>query len=228
MGYTLVNKGAEIDGSSGTLVVPMPSGWAAGNLGLIRADGRNNADTITTPSGWQLLSPNSIVTWSAIFGRILQAGDTAPSVVWSGAHQDVAQMSAWSGTVWPDITTIVAASVEKSGTNNDIVYDALTVPVDNCLCISAGSHNKTSASNTASIDALTGATQIDQQVIAGTAIMAYWGYVQQTSKANLTTHTQTITNSAESLQYSTIILALKSATTVVVPPIIANFRLHME
>ena len=68
--------------TSGAALTPgFRSGWAAGELAILVYHKSNN-DDLATPSGWDVISEanNTSAQRVEVFGRILQSGDSAPSL----------------------------------------------------------------------------------------------------------------------------------------------------
>lgn len=76
------NFGAYTTANNATVVPPLPTGLAAGNMMVLFATHRNTAATVNTPTGWTAVSGGA--SHMKVFWRIYQAGDTAPSVTFSG------------------------------------------------------------------------------------------------------------------------------------------------
>lgn len=108
------------------------------------------------------------------------------------------------------LASLVSASIDKSATNLNVPYDALTITEDSTLCVAVSTHNKTTASDAATFAALSPFTKIDENYGAGTDLAFWWGYNIQTSKTNFASGTHTYTGSADTLQYTSLIVALKS------------------
>jgi hypothetical protein len=208
--YTLRSVGTAAAGT-GALSPGMPSGWQVGDLLLLWAESRDNGQTLVTPTGWTLLSPSVHVGWTYLYGRIAVGGDTAPSIDYSATPHSRAQIAAFTGSVYTDLTTIVHASVDRTGSDNGIPYSALSVSTDNCLVLALGSHNKTTTSDGAVANDLSGFTRLDRQTDTGTGLLSWWGYVQQTAATNISPVTQTLTGTAESLNSPSIVIALKTS-----------------
>ncbi len=209
--YTLRSVGTEAHGTSVTCGAP--TGVAVGDLLLLRADCRNNADTFSTPAGWTKISPNTNVTECDLYARIATAtgGDAPPTMASSGSSPIIVQMACFTGSVYTGgLGSIVHASVDKRGTNTGIPYTGLTVSLADCLIIACGSHNKSATSDGATVNSLSGFTQIGQQNPNGNSLSSWWGYAQQTTATNVSAVTQTRTGTAENLQYNSLYIALKT------------------
>lgn len=196
---------------TGSLSPGAPAGKTNGDLLILPASVRNNAETVATPTGWTELAPLLHGAWNHLWGRIADgtANDT-PTFDFSGSSDSVAQMAAFSGGGVSDLTAIVAASIDKNGTNLDVLYDALTVPEDGTLNIAVSSHNKTSANNGFTFAALSPFTKIGENYNTNNAVAFWWGYNIQTSKSNYSSGTHTYTSSADNLQYTSLIVSLRS------------------
>lgn len=181
---------------------------------IMPTSSRDHTDTIATPpTGWTQLSVNSNVTWNYIFGRIAVGGDTAPTVTYTGTNQHHAQIASFTGpNVYTDLTTIVSGFVDNFAPINsvDMFYSALLPSTANCLCIAFATKNKTSVSDGSSVNDLAGFTRAGTLTNNGTTIATWWGYQQQTTATSLSAATQTRTGAAETLQFGTMYLALKT------------------
>lgn len=216
--------------ASGTSITPgAPAGVVAGDLLLLAIMCRNNTDTFATPTGWTPLSPSVNLTWGVLYGRIATgtAGDNPPTMASDGGTQCIAQIAAFSGDVYTTLASIVHAVVDQAATGkgtlgNDILYSDLAVTLNACLLIAWGAHNKTTTSNGATVNALSGFTQIGQSNPNGSSLSFYWGYQQQTNAANFVSVIQTRAGTVENLQQESLVIALRTAN--VIAPKAARFR----
>ncbi len=224
-GYTFRSKGTyaagSMGGTSGTLSPGAPAGTAVGDLLLLYAVNRNNGNLVTTPTGWVSISPGSNVTWNSVFVRIADGTATdTPTVTFTGVNGRVyADISCFTGGIYAGgLGSIVAASNDQTlpGTQTSVLYSALTIPLPNCLLIAATAKNKTSASDGTSFNAFStfSSTPIDSYVAAGTDVSADWEYVLETSAASITAGSQSLAAPTETLQYTSILIALKSSASV--------------
>ena len=212
--YTLRSVGTA-DQQNGTSLSPgAPAGKQVGDLLTMMVWSRDSTKTVTPPSGWTALSDNVNVTWTYLYGRIADGtGSDTPTLTYSGTAHIGAQIACFTGNVFGTIGSIVAAAADEflPGTQISILYPALTVPQANCLVIAMGTKNKTATSDGTSVNNLSGLTKIDTHTATGTAVSQWWGYVQQTAAANFATATQTLTGTTETLQYTSAVIALKTA-----------------
>lgn len=126
---TNVASGTFTTGNNATLAPSLPAGLVAGNLMLLKVSHRNTAATIITPTGWTRIASGS--GHFEHFYRVYQAGDTAPSVAFSGGSAGdscSAQVHAWVNAQAP---AHVATSVNSSA--QDVVYPGGTSPTKNTV-----------------------------------------------------------------------------------------------
>jgi hypothetical protein len=197
-------------GTTSPLAPGQPAtGWTTGNLALLIASTRAGAVTVDSIAGWQeLVADGGRIK---VFGRILQPGDTAPSVTYTGAgSQRRAQLCVFSGDVYSDITTIVHAATATTTIPATFPYEALTITDPNCLVLIVGFKYKTATSDGATVNNEAGFTRIDSAGAAGGQMHHVWDYVQQTSAVNVTAGEWDFTGTTETLETRRATLALKS------------------
>lgn len=213
--YSLVSTSTANDDNTGNdFTANMPSSWSAGNLLLLATAPRGgSAETLTTPSGWTVLktftdSGGSIV----LLGRIAQAGDTGPTISWSGTSHAWAKMAAWSGDIYTDLTTIVDNSNQASAGSSDLLnVPSLTVGVNDTLVIGISRKNKTTTSNGATVTFAGGFTTLGSGSFTGSRQTYAWGYIQQTTAANISSTDWTVSIS-EANTRTGITVSLKSSS----------------
>lgn len=113
-----VGVGTFTTGNNATLNPPLPAGLAVGNVMILNVSHRNTAATITTPTGWTRLAGGA--GHFETFYRIYQAGDTAPSVAFSGGSAGdscSAQIRAFSNGQAP-----VHSQLLTNASAQDVVY----------------------------------------------------------------------------------------------------------
>lgn len=198
-----------------------PSGVVAGDLLLMYASARLSSETINAaPSGWTLLFDTSTTDHEqlAIFGRIAtaDASDTVSAHdFWSGTSYNAAQIAAFYGDVFSGgLGSIVAHSVAQGSTSStaNLPTAALTISTADTLVIGAGIKQKTLTSNGASFtDPAWMTSRIGFVSSNGTASHCVWGYVQQSTAANISADTWT-QSVAESLNYASLVISLQTAS----------------
>lgn len=97
-----VGVGAFTTGNNATLNPALPAGLQPGNMMVLRVSHRATAASVTTPTGWTRISNGA--SNLAMFYRVYQTGDTAPSVAFSGGAAGdscSAQVHAWSNADTP-------------------------------------------------------------------------------------------------------------------------------
>ncbi|MEU1810954.1 hypothetical protein [Micromonospora aurantiaca (nom. illeg.)] len=105
-------------GTSNTLVTTLPSGWAAGDVAVLVGHLSGGTLNMSTPAGWTPLpgsswpvtegSSSRMYAWS----RVLQSGDSAPTIAINGA-----MTGGWSMTAFRDGSGVAqAATSTASGT----------------------------------------------------------------------------------------------------------------
>jgi PASTA domain len=214
MSYAFRSVGAVATGT-GALSPGAPAGKQVGDLLLLSLESRDNTQTAPGPSGWTLVSPTTPVGWNYLYARIADgtSADTPTGLTYTGSPHAQAQIAAFSGGGF-SLATIVTNSVSQNlpGGQTSILYSAgLTITPSNCLVIAVGTKNKTATSNGTTINNLTGFTKIDSNVNAGTDISQWWGYQIQTTATNIAASlTQTLTGTTETLQYTSLLVALQS------------------
>lgn len=117
--YVGVTSGSTAGGTSNSLVTTLPSGWAAGDVAVLVGHLSGGSLNMTTPSGWSVLPgpswPVTESTNSRMYGwyRVLQAGDSAPTIAVNGA-----MTGGWELLVLTGASTVAqAATATASGTS---------------------------------------------------------------------------------------------------------------
>ena len=209
--YTIGTVSTANNTGTGTdFTANMPATFSAGDLLLGFTRSRASSETFTQPAGWTTILTHTNSNGSiCMFAKIAVGGDSAPTISWSGSSYVICQIASFTGDVYTDLSTIVAHSAVLNGTATDIDVPALTVTTDNCLIVAAGGHNKTATSDGATLTPPGAYTDIGSGVPAGASTAYAWGYVQQTTAANLSA-TEWNISIAESLGRSGVTFALQS------------------
>lgn len=144
---------------SSSLAPGAPSGVVTGNL-LIGATGnRSTGQTISTPTGWALISLTGEKL--RVYGRIADgSGDDTPTFDWSGSNDSFAVLLRYDGDVPADIADLVPSGgvTENGGSvgGNSLDLESTTAPTGTDMLVFVLTlKNKTSASNSAVIDSVT-------------------------------------------------------------------------
>lgn len=184
MAYVFYNNSGLAGNGTASFTVSLPGGFAAGYLGLIFTACDTDGQTISTPTGWTLLSPDSQTTFCKLYGRYMQLGDVGPALSWSGG-KCVADVGMWSGDVYSDMSTIVDVSADRATTNVSLVnYQIVnrTPTGDGRLCIAAGRKQKqTGGLNTFGNVSSGGFSIISQLSSNGPGQASVWNSVIQTT-----------------------------------------------
>ena len=184
--------------------------WSPGYLALAYISTRTNTEVITAAAGWTELELTSEGA-AGLYGRVLQTGDTTPVFTFSGGSARACQIAIFSGSVYTDLASIVAATAVRTGASSATMpYEALTVPTNDCLVIIFGKKSKSTTSNGGTPSAEPGFTEIGSRGVDGLAVSAVWNYVQQTTAANISAGdwTWSVTETAQSSGFT---VALKTA-----------------
>ncbi len=201
-----VNIGAVAVGNNASVVPALPTGWAAGDLLLIAASIRNSGTgTVNTPAGWTALVTTGNFT---LLGQFGESDSTAPTVSFTGGAANettIAQCFAFRGTYKTIAGVIGASATQLNGSAQNLAYPALTVPQDNCAVVVLGwkQDDWTTATQ------LTGFTEIsDSPTTTGNDAGLVIDYVIQTTLANVSASSITITGGASAISRA-IVVAIK-------------------
>jgi hypothetical protein len=208
----------------GNLSPAFPS-YSGVTLGVLETGVNSTSITAPTISGWTKVSPNVNAPCSALYVRLLQAGDTL-SFQWDAGHAAYARISAFGGDVYTDLSTIVDSSSSDRGTNSTgrISVQVTAAPSQpNSLIIRGGHCVKSSTNNGSSFNdwlvdsgiyTKVGATQLVQTNANMAAALWYW---QQTTATATSSDSAALTNTDSSANTQAFTVILKSAVTGVIP-----------
>lgn len=121
----------------------LPTGWAAGDLFLLSVE--SAAQTVNTPSGWNVLSNSPQSTGSSggtsstasyVFWRLAQSGDTVPTVSGPADHT-YKRFTCWRGVDQTTPILITAGSVLASAGLTGTAT-GFTTTADDCLIVMIG------------------------------------------------------------------------------------------
>lgn len=214
---TFVNAGANATGNNVSVQPGLPAGMAVDDLMLIHASIRNSGTgTPNQPTGWVTLASFGN---EAIFARFNQAGDTMPTVSFTGGvagADTLASSAAFRGVSKEVLLQLTASATQLNAASVNIAYPGLTVPKDRHLVLFAawmqGTFTATNIAPPTTLQIGSLATSA-----AGSGAGQFWRYVVQTAAANVTSGTVTMTGSTSQISRA-MLLALKPAATVTVTP----------
>lgn len=205
-----ISAGTPVTGFDTTITPSIPF-FSAGQIGYLQSQSYQGSLATPSVAGWLKLSPGVNANQIAGWFRILQSGDTGPSLSWGNQWA-----SAWIDVIAGGPTTlsgILQSSSDKvNATTNTLDYAALPVAQPGCLIIAAGARDKTATSDGGTFGVLPGFTRINTSVIAGTALAAVTSYQVQTNAVNIPSTGQSFTTDA-SLQYESFMIALSPLIT---------------
>lgn len=226
-GYTFFGNGAYSSNIVGGNMTPaLPASVPSGALMLLSTGVNSASIGVPTISGWTMLSPNTNAKGKAIFARVATVSESSPVFQWDASHQAYANIIAFTGDVYTDLSTIVDISSDR-GTNTTgraCVQSTAAPGTANCLAIRASHCNKTSTNNgssfldwitDASIYTLAGGVQLVQN---NSALAAGIWYAQQTAATATATDTAPLTNTDTSSNSQGVTLLLKSLAPIIAPP----------
>lgn len=199
---TFVGEGTAVTGNNASLQPTVPASVAKEDLLVIVASIRNSGTgTVNLPTGW-----TSILNFGnvRIMGRYAQLdADDAPTVTFaSGAAGDdtLAHMAAWRGAG----ILASATATQLNGSAQNIAYPGLTVPINNQLVIATGWKQDDWTVPGATTPATM--TEIEEWVsTAGNDAGMVWDYVIQTTAANISSGSWTITGGLSAISRALLV-----------------------
>ncbi len=207
--YTFHAAGAysSLAAGGGNMTPAMPA-FSAGELGLLESGVNSTSISPPTISGWTVLTPQVNVLGAALYGRILQAGDTSPTFQWDASHQAFSRILSFGGDVYTDLATIVAISNDRAtSTVGRVAVGSTSAPAAaNGLVIRAGRCVKTATNNGS------------QLVQNGTALAAALWYWQQTTATATSADQAPLTNADTSNNSQGYTVVLKSSSIAIPYP----------
>lgn len=192
--YVVGTPGAWAEDNTGAAITPALPAFNAGDVGLTFTRARGASETLTV-TGWTEIASITSAGSAKLLCRIMQGGDTAQSINWSGTTNAVAQTVILSGDVWNDCATIASAvaATDNGTATNTIRLPGYTPAHADTLVITGGGLAKTTTTDGASVNTLAGWTQLGTRSTAGTRQHVVWGYQQQTTATAISTTTWSIT-----------------------------------
>lgn len=135
---SFIGTASTVPGTTGATAVTLPT-WAAGDLVLVFVGWKYFAGSATISAGWTDVTgavQNSGVTTTGtdaggtggqVFARVMQAGDTAPTVTPSGINSQAYVAESWrpdSGNTWADAANL--AGIPFASATDDSLASPLT------------------------------------------------------------------------------------------------------
>lgn len=200
---SFVTAGTASTGSSGSRTPGLPGSMQAGDLVLIWASTRNSGTgTVDDITNWTTLA-----TWgnTKLLGRIYDGVWTMPTVTFTGgaANEDtIAQSAAFRNAGLVPATS--AATLLNSSAAN-IAHPALTVPDDDLLLIAAA-WKQDDFTSVAVLSAPATWSEIQEaSTTAGNDASQVWDYLIQTTAANVSAASFTVTGGASAISRAVLI-----------------------
>lgn len=203
-GYTYVATGSIASNNDSSALAPgAPAGAAVGNLLILQTGNRSSSLTAPALTGWTLVNTQLTNGTMALYLRIADgSADDTPSVDWSGTNDSYAFISAYSGDVYKgDLRGSVVRRNGETVTQANLSAPTLTNGRNNCLLYLGTQKNKTATSDNATTitaPASGSITKRAQLIMAGAALAAACGDVQQTTATDYNGTDWTIDGTAES------------------------------
>lgn len=224
---TVVGVGAGASGT-GDVVAPFPGGYTAtlNDIGVIYVE-RENADTVTAPSGWTIITTSAVISGTTTklvsIWRRIQGGDTAPTVADNAGNHIGCRMIIVRGCVTSGDPWDITATSQENVADTTVSIPGGTTSVNDCLCLAAFATGQDIASTAgatgwANGSLANGAEQMDNWVAAGTGGgFAMWSGEKATAGVvSATTATLSLTANFKALMF----IALKGvAATPTQPPV---------
>ena len=212
---TPIGAGAAVTGNNASLNPGFHASTAVGDFVVLYATIRSSgAGDVNVPAGWTSLVYSG---HHRVMGRFYEAGDAAPTVTFgAGAAGDdtIAQTATFRGVSREMLTAVAASNGQLNGSAANIAYPALTVPKDRHLVLAtAWKQDDASAYSTPAGFTSLGLTS----TTTGNDASQAWYYQVQTTAANISAGTITVTGGAAAISRA-VLLALKPAATITVTP----------
>lgn len=208
---TFVGSTSAVTGVNASVAPTFHASTTDGDLVLIHASIRNSGTGAPAlPTGWATLLLFGNV---AIFGRLFVAGDTPPTVAFTGgvANADtIVQSATWRGVSAEVLTALTNSATQLNGSAQDILLPALTMAKDRHLAILSGW--KQDDATAFGVPATWTSVNSAINIIAGDDAGQTWRYQIQTTATNLAAGTITATGGAAAISRA-MLLSLKPAAT---------------
>jgi hypothetical protein len=184
---TFVNVGAAASGDNVSVQPALPASLQADDTMVCLASIRNSGTgTVNTPSGWvQVVAFGNM----ALLARRYVVGDTAPTITFSGGAagaDTIAQIAAFRGMS----ESMSGVATVLNGSAQNIAYPSLSIAADKQVVLVLGWKQD----DWTSVAQLGGMTEIGEGTsTAGSDAGQVWDYVIQTTAANITGSSFTVT-----------------------------------
>lgn len=193
-----VAAGTGTNGNNTNRVPALPAGWAVGDLLLIYATARATPDhRAVAPDGYLTMFQDRNI---ALFGKIAQAGEVAPTVTYVGGvagSDTIAQMAAFRGVA----PGVMAAASQLNASAQDVSHPPLSVPQP-ALVLYLGWRQD----DWTSVATLPGATEIGSRSGAlGDDAAQVWDYRIQTVQANIPAGQFVVTGGAAAISRGAVV-----------------------
>lgn len=211
MTITFVGASTAVTGNNAATLSPtLHASTAAGDLVLILASIRGTTAFPSGVSGWSLVAGTENLR---VYGKIVAAGETTPTVAFSGGaagDDNIAQTTTFRGA-----ESSVAGIVNAIQTNisaQNVAYPAMTVPAINHMVVAAGWKQDDSTG----WSPISGYTEIGEtNPTAGNDASQAWDYQIQTTAVNLSAGSFTVTGGASAVSKGLSLLIRPAAAIAV-------------
>lgn len=216
MAITFISSGA-IATAFSSAVTPVPGSYTTGDALLYSSGEFFGSDVVATPSGWTLLSNDSVVKQLKIFGRIAQSNsETIPGVTW-GTSTGWAHISVFRGVASAFTSTMTGTGERAGNTITGIINTATarTPTQDGSLAFWVGGMNKTSTTDGKTYSPPTNWTVGAQIAPNGnklTATVGYWIQSTATIVPANSIMTASINETVNQSMFSTMVFLAPAVT----------------
>ena len=200
-------------------VIPLPAGWVVGDLCLIPASVRSSTGTFgSAPVGWvAVLGPlnasSNAASRHVLYGRILQSGDTDPTVTFTSGRI-AAQSVSIANHGLNTIGDLVAGSASSATTSTSIPQPDITPPTDFSLWVSivSATHSTNGTTWTVTPDASMTAEVLD--IVTNIAAQTNAGIEVATKPIpSAGTHAATTATATQSVEAVGMSIAIRPLST---------------
>lgn len=202
---TYVGVGAATHGNNTSLTPALPASWAAGDVAFIVAAIRNSGTgTVDEPDGWKAIATSGNVS---VLARVLVAGDVAPTVTFTGGVANAttsAVCGAWRGVEMDLDDLVVSFADQLNASAQNIAVPGLTMTEAGLLCMVVG-WKQDDGTSIATLSGQLLTEIVDAPTATGSDQYLEWQYRIQTTAANFTATTLTVTGGASAISRAIVI-----------------------